>query len=233
MYPDLSFEFPHPEVIASSILNEFAKKVNDELFDATAYLEPEEQDTIPIGSVVRYKKDTRRNRLRKRLLKAQELFAKDLENLYKRNVGTIAGLLVQLQDMSTSFTAERMDKHDQLKEWVKKQQYYYEYYHIKNAKKFSAGKDLDWEYVGNSNSLPETSGIYFLFHDGNVVYAGHSGNLNKRMQTHNVVRKYYLKNDDSGYNIDCVYAELPVAEAQSIERNLIAVAKPSDNRMGK
>jgi predicted GIY-YIG superfamily endonuclease len=232
-YPDLSFEYRNPELIVNLILKDFADNVNQEWVDKNAYLEEFEQDAVPIGSVVRHDHHKQMEKCHRELSLAVKAFAKDLEQVYKLNLVNITGILMRMQMLSTKFTAERIDKHEWHKEWVAKQRYYYELYQLEACRKFRETKSLDLKYVDSPDDLPETSGMYFLLYRGEIVYIGHSSNLRKRIKNHKIVREYYFKNSDGMYNINCVYVELPVEEAKSIERNLIYISKPRSNEQGK
>lgn len=232
-YPDLSFEHIHPRILANRVINDFRDEVNKLLVEEIAYLEPIDDGSVAIGSVCNVDHKAKREKAEELVERAVQAFDIDLRNLYETHLASILVSLLRLRDITTPFTVGRIDKHTWHKEWVQKQQEHYENYHIRESSKYSAAKDLELRYVGNSIDVPEISGVYFLYHEGIIIYIGHSRNLNERLNNHETVRKYYCKENGTGYKIDCVYAELPVPEAQSVERKLIAVAKPTQNRQGK
>lgn len=231
-YPDLSFNYVNPRWAAINILNDFTQDVNRDFNRENAYLDIEEQDTAALGSRVLWNKGTKLEKMYKRLDKAQVVFAKQLNETFELGYANILGILRQIEDETAKFTAERMLKHNWHEEWLGKQKHWYEYYHLKECKKYSACKPLDIKFTRTPNDLPEESGVYFLFYRGDLVYIGHSANLKKRIKNHSVVRQYYFKNTEGVYNIDCVYATLPQREAMKVERKLIGIAKPIDNVQG-
>lgn len=231
-YPDLSFTYVNPRTAAISILNEYVKKVNDHHEREIAYLDLEEQDTAAIGSITRFDKYKALKRLYNKLDRAYEVMEADLDRAFESGYVRILAALRDIESLTAEFTAERMSKKDWHKEWVKKQEYWYKQYHIKECKKYYASKSLDLEFAAFPDELPENPGVYFLFNDGELIYIGHSSNLRQRIKNHSIVRKYYLKDDQGVYNIDCVYAELPKEEAKKTERKLIELASPSENIYG-
>ena len=141
-------------------------------------------------------------------------------------------LLRQIEDETAKFTAERISKHEWHKGWLEKQKHWYGHYHLKECKKYSPCKHLKIKFAATPEELPQESGIYFLFYRGDLLYIGHSTNLQKRIKNHSVVRRYYFKNSSGVYNIDCVYATLPIDRAMKVERKLISIAKPIENIQG-
>lgn len=232
-YPELEFSYVHPHLLVDNILVDFVSGVTEEYHKSIAYLEPWEQDAVSIGSVTRHDHTKRLSILNNRLAHALDLFKTDLENFYGANLASVKAILLQIQALTATFTAERLDKYEWHKEWVNKQRKYLEDYHINECSKFEDSKNLRLSYVTRSMDLPEASGLYFLLSDGCIIYIGHSGNLYKRINNNELVRKYYIKNSEVGYNIHCVYAELPISTAKIIERKLISVAHPIENIQGK
>ena len=232
-YYDLGFSYVHPELLVSNILDQYTAKVREEIHIANQYLEVWEQDTVSLGSISRKVDAARVGHLLDRVKVELKLFEKELDKLYKLSIASVRGTLLNVQLLTADFTAERIDKHNWHKDWVAKQEQYLIDYFIREAGKFEASKELTLKYIANTNDAPEKSGVYFLFHEGEIIYIGHSSNLLKRLGNHDVVRKYYCKDEQNGYNVDCVYAIIPTREAKSVERYLISVANPVKNRQGK
>jgi hypothetical protein len=233
MYPDLSFTRINPKQVALTILKDFVRKYEEELLAETAYLEPEEQDLIVIGSVHATTNKRKHKRLNKMFDKAKEQFNEDLEQVIELGVINITMNLLRLQELTAKFTSGRINRQLKIESWVSGRERIYREYHINEAKKYSASKDLDLKFAYSANDIPEQSGIYFLFKDGELIYIGHSSNLNQRLLNHDIVRKSYLRDGDNGYIMDCVYCTLPIEKAKSIEWSLIEIARPKYNTKGK
>ena len=190
-YTDLSFSHIHPKQIVLSMLKDFVAQYEELFISETQYLEPEEQNTVVIGSVHRVRQDDRYARQEKMVEKAKDRFKLDLDRMVSIGQTNITAQLLGLQGLSADFTSRRMKKRVWHVGWVEKQENYYRNYHVKLAKQFSASKDLDLEFAGRPNDLPEESGIYFLFKDGEIVYIGKSSNLKNRLSNQDIVRKCY------------------------------------------
>lgn len=232
-YPDLSYSYVDPIDSSISSIQTALKQLEQTKIDESAYLEPEESDALVIGSVVKWDQKKKLERAHKRLQKAKDRFKDDLETVVALNQTNITAILLEIQSLTAEFTAGRIDKRYWHEQWVDKQREYYQAYHIKQCQKLFAAKDLDLEYINAVSDIPIDSGLYFLFHEGEIIYIGHSANLHKRLKNHTVVREYYRQRENGTYIIDCVYALLPIEEAQSTERALIEVAKPKTNKRGK
>lgn len=231
-YPDLGLDYVNPRGVAINILNDFADKVNDGFNREVAYLDLEEQDTATLGTRALWNKHGKLSTLYKRLDKAQEIMSDDLTAAFELGYVNILNILRQIENETAGFTAERIMKHEWHTQWLEKQKHWYAYYHLKECKKYSACKSLDVRFACVPGELPREPGVYFLFYRGDLVYIGHTSNLQKRIRNHSVVRKYYFKNEANEYSIDCVYATLPKEKAMEIERKLIDIARPIDNVQG-
>ena len=237
-YPDLSFTRTHPKQVILTILKDVVKQYEDDLFAETAYLEPEEQKTIVIGSVYKFNHHKGYNKKEyskqeKLVDKVKDRFIKDLNDIISIGQIKVTAQMLRLQNLTADFTSGRIDKRTWHEGWVQKQVAHYRNYHIKQAKKYSVSKKLNLEFAATTMDLPEKSGIYLLFKDGELIYIGHSGNLRNRLSNHDIVRKYYLPNDGNGYMMDCVYGIMPIEVAKKLEWKLIELAKPKDNVRGK
>lgn len=78
------------------------------------------------------------------------------------------------------------------------------------------------------SEIPKASGLYFLIHEGAIVYVGRSENLYNRLDNHDVVRKYYLQG-----GFVCGIILMSAGEAKSIELDVIEIVRPRENSNGK
>lgn len=231
-YPDLSFEYIHPEMIVNEVFSSYLTATSTELLQSIAYLEPWEQDTIAVGSRVESTKKKRLQKLEDNFYSEVERIRKELDDFYHISVSSLTALALQMSHLTAKFTAERIDKHEWHKEWVKKQRQYIADYCIRECAKYNAAQGLDLLYAEYTKDIPEESGVYFLLSRGEIIYVGYSRNLFNRLNNHDVVRERYYKGEN-GYKVQCVYSLVPADEAKYIERKLILVSHPEANKQGK
>ena len=230
-YPDLGIQIAQPEQDVATDLNQFKAIYDKRLFDMNAFLDPEELDGIAIGSYVGHADRAKRRKLMQRIKMEKKCFMSDLSNLIRLHETQMRVLYMELSRMSAKFTAGRIQELHRREEWVETQRHYFSLHHIKQCAQWSATKNIELTFVTEFNQLPESAGVYFLFLNGEIIYIGHSQNIRKRISGHEIVRKYH--SGETGFDVECVYAELPIDEAQSVERKMIRLVKPRYNERGK
>lgn len=77
---------------------------------------------------------------------------------------------------------------------------------------------------GDYRWVPETSGIYRLYHGDNIVYVGHSNNLRARLAEHEDGQSYWGSFDYKSTR------GVPTAERKRMERRAIVYNRPSRNK---
>ena len=107
-----------------------------------------------------------------------------------------------------------------------------ETYYIDECTKFMVMEDRSVSIYYHTSTIPEVSGIYFLIHEGEILYIGRSGNIYNRVNNHAAVREYYFKNSKPGYNIVCGIHET-ADNLVELEKKLINVAQPKANVKSK
>ena len=232
-YPGLRVETWQPEQLVAIDLQETLNGLRSEIAAFNAYLDEDEIDGIQIGTYSHHEDKARRVRLEKRIGLAQQRFKRDLQELTNLHKIQLKGLYMELSGMSAKFTAGRLQELHRLEEWVKTQEYYLALYHIKQCQQYSAAKELDLHFIVRQNDAPETSGVYFLFVNGDIVYIGSSQNLRSRLNHHDIVRNSYCKDGGGQYKIECVYTELPIGQARGVEQKMIRLAAPELNKKGR
>jgi len=231
MYPDMDIYIRQPENDVINDLNIFKENYAERLFEMNAFLDDDEKEGIEIGSYVPRDSSATKQRLMRRIEMEKKCFLSDLSHLVRLHETQMRVLYMELSRMSAKFTADRIQELHRRETWVETQRHYLGLYHIKQCKRWSAAKDIDLTFCTSFTDIPEESGVYFLFDKGEIVYIGHSSNIHKRIKNHDIVRTYY--SNKSGFDIECVYASLPIEQARSTERKLIELVKPRHNERGK
>ena len=230
-YPSLGVTVRQPEQDVISDLKSFKENYDKRLFDMNAYLDSDEIDGIEIGSYVGHEDRAKKRKLAKRIEMEKKCFLSDLSHLVRLHETQMRVLYMEHSRMSAKFTADRIQELHRREAWVEAQKNFFALHHIKRCSQWPAAKDLALHFCTAFDRIPGASGIYFLFDKGEIVYIGHSSNLRTRLSKHEMVRKYY--SNENGFDVECVYAELPIDEAQSIERKMIRLVKPRHNERGK
>ena len=230
-YPDLSIHIAQPEQDVVTDLRCFKNSYDKRLLDMNAFLDPDEVEGIEIGSYVGHEDRIKKRKLSQRIEMEKKCFLSDLSHLVRLHETQMRVLYMEHSRMSAKFTAGRIQELHRREVWVETQRYFFALHHINQCLKWSAAKGLELCFITEFSNLPETSGVYFLFDKGEIIYIGHSTNMHKRLKSHEMVRKYY--SNGSGFDVECVYAELPIKEAQSVERKMIRLVKPEHNGRGK
>jgi predicted GIY-YIG superfamily endonuclease len=227
-YPGLNIEIWQSEQDTLSVLQSHVAEFGEQVIEQNSYLNEDEKDGIEIGTHVHYTNKTKKKKLFKRIAKRKESFESDLKELTYLHEIHLRGLYLELSMMSAKFSAERIQELHRRETWVETQRQHLINYYIRSCQKYSATKHVNLQFSDYLESLPESSGIYILFKEGEIIYIGHSANIKKRVKNHKLVQKSYR--NSGPFEIECVYALLSRSKAQTIEKHLLQLVKPEFNK---
>lgn len=228
-YPNLRTEIWQPEQQVATDLQVALNSLRSRIAEMNAYLEPEEFDGIHIGTYSNKEAENEVARIERGIGRLQARFKTDLDDLIKLYEIELKGLYMAHSRLTAKFTADRIAELHRLEEWLATQEHYYALYHYKKVWQYSPLTGFGLNFAQTWRDVPESSGIYILFMDGEIVYIGISGNMQERLLSHEVVRKHYCKNEHGTYIIDCVTCELDEDYMHEIEKEMIFLANPKFN----
>jgi predicted GIY-YIG superfamily endonuclease len=230
-YPDLDIDLRQSEQDVLSELYGFVTVFGERVLEINAYLDDDEKEGIEIGTVVHYQKKKKREKLLNRIDKEKRAFMSELEDLVSLHEIHLRGLYLELSRMSAKFTAERIQELHRREQWVETQKQYLVKYYYRECQQYRHTKAHKLHFATESDSLPEETGVYILFHQGEIVYIGHSSNLFKRVKNHKLVQNSYR--NSGPFELECVYSLMSIYKARTLEKNLIQTVKPEYNIKSK
>ena len=155
----------------------------------------------------------------------------DMEDLVSLHEIHLRGLYLGLSMLSAKFTAERIQELHRREKWVETQRDYLIQYYYRECKKYRHTKVHKLHFASKGDSLPEETGVYMLFREGEISYIGHSSNLFKRVKNHKLVQNSYR--NTGPFELECVYSLMSIYKARTLEKNLIQTVKPEYNIKSK
>ena len=230
-YPGLGVVLWQSEQDVLTELNKYVTKFGERVIEISDYLDEDEKEGIEIGTYVSHTLAKRRERLFDRIEREKRLFEEDLSQLVSGHEIHLRGMYLELSRMSGKFTADRIQELHRREHWVDTQYDYLMKYYFKTCRQCSYLREIELGFAGERDSLPEASGVYMLFHEGEISYIGHSANINKRIKNHKLVQKSYR--NSGPFELECVYALMSISKAKTLEKNLIQIIKPEFNTQSK
>jgi len=234
-YPNLEIEHIFPNTIIINKLAEFSRGCSEEYHDEVAYLDYEELADvygIDVGTFYRAHEQFAIDRAYEQIDKAQDRFLKDLKLLCDGYKAELLYLALKISGATATNTARLIDARHCLTRKIEQSEQHLEKYYADICTRFQCMKNRIVNIYYHTDDVPETGGVYFLLNGDDIIYIGRSANIYKRINNHDVVRKYYSKNDERGYNIVCgVYQS--DSDLSELENTLIRVAQPTYNVQSK
>jgi hypothetical protein len=232
-YPELHVTTVFPKDLVSGVVNRLAKEYREEIFVDSQYLDDDErEDGLQIGSMSSKKNKNRFSRVNRRIKKEETALVHDLKDCVKLHAIYLTALYLEKSQITAKFTADMLDKQQAALRTLAEAKKAIERYHIEQCSKFFVLNDVDtFFFFPDTKNAPEVSCVYFLLVYDEIMYVGHSKNLQSRLRSNHVVRKYYLQGDYE--DINCVYIPCSIERARELERTLISIAKPPYNKKGK
>jgi hypothetical protein len=234
-YPELAISHIFPGTLIVAKLSEFARQCSEEHHNEVAYLDYDEladEHGIDVGTSVKKHDQFGVDRAYEQIDRAQDRFLDDLKLLCDRYKAELLYLSLKISGATATNTARLIDARHTLAKKVDKCSNSLNKYYVKKCTRFRAMSGLNVDIYYHTDDVPVAKGIYFLMGEGDIIYIGRSANIHKRISNHDVVRKYYSKNSERGYNIVCgVYQSDD--DLSDLEGALIRVAKPEYNVQSK
>lgn len=227
-YPVLNIERVFPEDIVTQVFNKFYMEYNNGRLDELAYLNSSERDGIDLGNQPTEKGAFQVQQINKHIENEIQHLQTDLLNTIHEYTLLLKSLYLKWSKYSATHTAELMDTQYTLTLDVHKALKALADYYINICSKPSMAKNLPFSFHTTKNTLPATSGLYFICFEGAVVYVGHSININQRVRNHKLGPTYYCDNE-----LECVTSEIDIEKAKELESQIIYILRPKENTYSK
>ncbi|MHC4181800.1 MAG: GIY-YIG nuclease family protein [Planctomycetota bacterium] len=232
-YPNINIELVFPREISLGVAARVFRAYQEHLNDAIAYLDDDERDDgIQVGNYSLYENRRRLKRIDKQIERAKNKFTAELEQCIDLHTTLLVSMYLEKSQISAKKTAQLSDNRYTLQREIYDAGRAIADYNIAECTKFSVMEDVPVQYCSNTKFAPSLPGVYFLLQQGEIIYIGHSRNMQERLNNNDIVREYYRHSDKGGYNVDCVVCPCPFKKAKELERALISLAKPEYNIQG-
>jgi predicted GIY-YIG superfamily endonuclease len=227
-YPDLYITKVFPEDLVTQVFNGFYQKYNEERVNKIAYLNTEERDGIEIGNIFEDRGKFTGKQVEKHIENELAHLQDDLFYTLDKYELILKSLFLKWSKWSARHTAELMDTKYTLELEINKAETAIADYYINICSTPSMARRLPFSFHTTKSTLPAKPGLYFICSEGEVVYVGHSIDINRRVRNHEMGPSYYC-----GNSLECVTSELEIEQAKKLESEIIYILKPKENTYSK